>query len=425
MERRTFMAFAAGTLLVSPRAAMAQQTGKAQRMPMSLPGDDPAVTVALAALGANSWIRANPKMRTAYRPAISASAAKPEQNPAVQIANPVNRTYSGCCGGNGVVVSWGGGHGSHPGNEFDVLTVGQNQWSVSWKPELPANGSKIASIIGGAGSAVSDLTPLGRMYTQHSYMRQCLDRKRMRVILLVNAGTFAYDLASKTLTRLGSGPAGDMASVGIGYHEGLDLVLCFLGAPMGRDPRGVYQMTPEGAWRPVGDFSRFPALPGLDGNGNPWRPGDNSWNYTEKYVRYDPDQKFMLMMNESRAFTYRVEDHSITPRPKADAGYPVNFDYDRKRKKWLILRAPGPADGPNPAFPLVLRTWDAATNTQEVVLTTGGPTALEGAGPERNGLVYDDAHDVFVFLKTRSQYGNIPAGYECQGGDTETWWYRL
>jgi hypothetical protein len=97
----------------------------------------------------------------------------------------------------------------------------------------------------------------------------------------------------------------------------------------------------------------------------------------------------------------------------------VNFDYDRKRKKWLILQAPGPA------FPLALRTWDAATNAQEVVLTTGGPSAIEGAAPERNGLIYDDAHDVFVFLKTTSQYGRIPAGYECQGGDTETWWYRL
>jgi len=43
----------------------------------------------------------------------------------------------------------------------------------------------------------------------------------------------------------------------------------------------------------------------------------------------------------------------------------------------------------------------------------------------RNGLIYDDVHDIFVYLRTISQYGNRPEGYQCQGGDTETWWYRL
>jgi len=99
-----------------------------------------------------------------------------------------------------------------------------------------------------------------------------------------------------------------------------------------------------------------------------------------------------------------------------------NFDYNRKRKKWLIVQSPRPeADPPSP---LQAWTWDAMTNVRETLDATRGPTA--GSYTEvRNALIYDDVHDIFVYLRTISQYGNMPEGYQCQGGDTETWWYRM
>ncbi|MBM4041824.1 MAG: hypothetical protein FJ290_25280 [Planctomycetes bacterium] len=95
--------------------------------------------------------------------------------------NPIARSYSGICYGAGLIYYFGGGHGSHPGNDVELYDVAANTWTQATEPEdwrqadswthlTPEERKHVRNIGGGSGVAL--LSPKGRPLTRHTYQMQ-------------------------------------------------------------------------------------------------------------------------------------------------------------------------------------------------------------------------------------------------------------
>jgi hypothetical protein len=96
--------------------------------------------------------------------------------------NPVARSYSGICHGEGLIYYFGGGHGSYPCNDVELYDVATNTWTQATEPEdwrqadswthlTPEERKHVRNIGGGSGVAL--LSPKGRPLTRHTYQMQC------------------------------------------------------------------------------------------------------------------------------------------------------------------------------------------------------------------------------------------------------------
>lgn len=404
-------------------AAPAAQSGSAkspQAASPPRPPADPAVAAQLAGLPANGWLAMNPKTRTVHQPAINsqdASAADLRQR-TVASGEPVTRSYSGLAYGAGMVFNFGGGHSTHPGNDVDLYSIDANQWVEQYPPESPANGSREARIIAGSGSAVVDITPLGRPYTQHTYQQSAYDPRRRRFLTVVPSGTWAWDPGTRDWTLLAGPSKGTfspnfvLSHGNVVYDREADALLAFVTAPQG-------SATQRGTYR-------------FDGNANTWTfvgpfPVPKEFSYKEIYSAYNPDMREVaVVVSESRLFRYRLATNAwaeVPSFPAALRGVFPNFDYDTKSRVMVFLVTPIWNEGRAPDRPTQVWVWapeaDAWTNPPT---PPSAPPPIPYASKERGSFVYDPAHNVFIFLKMVQQYCGLP-GYEC-GGTTKTWAYR-
>src|SRR5262245_16046797 len=123
-------------------------------LPLSQNGGDARAT-GLADLPANTWVHVKTKR------------------------NPVGRSYSGVCYGGGYLFYFGGGHGSHPGNDVELYHVATNTWTQATECEswtdadkwthLPEEQRKALKNTIGGGSGGTWLSPKGRPLTRHTY----------------------------------------------------------------------------------------------------------------------------------------------------------------------------------------------------------------------------------------------------------------
>jgi hypothetical protein len=387
------------------------------------PAEDPAAVGRLSALPDNSWLSLNPKPRTVSQAAAnSQNANAPDlRRRTIVSGEPVTRSYSGLAYGDGRVFNFGGGHSTHPGNNVDLYVVGANQWTDQYPPEVPANGSPEARTIAGAGSAVANLTPLGRPYTQHTYQQSAYDPQRKRFLIVLPSGTWSWSPSTKGWTLLAGpskgsfSPNWQLSHGNVVYDPHEDVLLAFVTAPQGSaTTRGTYRFDPKSnTWSYAGAL-----------------PSRQDFSYKELYSSYDPDRREVaIVVGESRLFRYRPASNTwteVTSFPAALSGVLPNFAYDTKSKVMVFLVTPlfQGDDGKEKERHTQIWVWDPERDTWSSPSTPpGAPEPILYAGKERGCFVYDPMSNVFIFLRTVEQYCNIEGGYEC-GGTTKTWAYR-
>jgi len=116
--------------------------------------------------------------------------------------NPVGRSYSGICYGNGLLFYFGGGHGSHPGNDVELYDVAANAWTQATEPESwrdadtwthlsPEERKQVKGIGGGWG--VAHLSPKGRPLTEHTYQMHAWFPEENAFFNSLASGLWAFD----------------------------------------------------------------------------------------------------------------------------------------------------------------------------------------------------------------------------------------
>ncbi|MHC4917113.1 MAG: RNA polymerase sigma factor, partial [Planctomycetota bacterium] len=95
---------------------------------------------------------------------------------------PVGRSYSGICWGNGRIFYFGGGHHSHPSNDVELYDPAANTWTQATEPEDYRDCDKwpgltekdrafIKSIGGGCPTVAPYVSPKGRPLVYHTYQQ--------------------------------------------------------------------------------------------------------------------------------------------------------------------------------------------------------------------------------------------------------------
>jgi hypothetical protein len=80
---------------------------------------------------ANQWMKLSPPTSTRRFPNSWVNCA-----PTLTSGNPVGRSYSSMINGpSGKLLYWGGGHGSHPGNDAEVFDTATQTWMEQFTPE--------------------------------------------------------------------------------------------------------------------------------------------------------------------------------------------------------------------------------------------------------------------------------------------------
>jgi len=126
--------------------------------------------------------------------------------------NPVGRSYSGVCYGAGTIFYFGGGHGSHPGNDVELYDVATNTWIQateveSWKDidtwaHVPDELKKATKRSIGGGSSSAVLSPKGRPLTLHTYQMHAYFPEKRAFYNQIAGGLWAFDPVKREWGRV-------------------------------------------------------------------------------------------------------------------------------------------------------------------------------------------------------------------------------
>lgn len=88
-------------------------------------------TCAHMAWGVSQWVQLSPPTSSRRFPIHYTDCT-----PSVTSGNPVGRSYSSMINGpSGKILYWGGGHGSHPGNDAELFNTATTTWTEQYIPE--------------------------------------------------------------------------------------------------------------------------------------------------------------------------------------------------------------------------------------------------------------------------------------------------
>jgi hypothetical protein len=333
--------------------------------------------------------------------------------------NPVSRSYTGLAtDSQSVVFLFGGGHGSHPGNDVDLYRVDENRWEVQYEPECPLPGSPEAhTAISGFGNGTSSITPLGRPYVEHTYQVTAWDPVRRRWVGVLSSGraTWAYDPARKQWTILAGPPVGTRspslrAAGGLLMYEPVaDRFIAIVRAP--RDGgKGVY------VFDPAANRWTFATL----------LPPDLALTGINLFAAYNRDRREFYIINyktsdparPSKLYRflptgYRWVEVASLPL-KLRESIPM-FDYDTQNHRVVFLVPP------TQSAAAVVWVWDPDADVWETLPTPS--SAPSGKSMMLRAFVYLSDHNVFVFLQGVTNHCADKREGGC-GGKTKTWLYR-
>jgi len=339
-------------------------------------------------LGNNEWRLLNPQPSDRYVtgnwPSVDVLSS--------QRNTPSAREYSGIHYGDGKIFYFGGGHGGYAGNDVEVYGIAGNIWWQSYKPEVcDRNDPACNGIYGGWG--VARLTPLGRPYTEHTFQKFAWDPVTKRLIGILSSGTFAYDPAAATWTKLAPPLMGiDIYTWNLlPFDPDLGAIIGIVTASSGVTQRGVYKLTRTG-WQYL---------------------GDPPFTSSVIYAAYMPDQHTHIVYTwgirpgDPRVFwKFDARTQMWTKlNPPVEALLIDSIDYDTKNRVMIGIQHSNLG---------VFKVWgyDPAANTWTQMTVTGPVPSQPGAAAAWGPLLrYDPIHNVFIFLRAGS-------------GWTETWAYR-
>lgn len=126
---------------------------------------------------------------------------------------PVGRSYGGVAYGDGKIFYFGGGHGSHPGNDMEIYTITDRTWRQQYQPECFPSCCAYVGCWGptptgtpspcptevapectnpcqGGNSTV--VSPLGRPYTEHMVQKYAWNPDRGEMFVGNGTGAWSY-----------------------------------------------------------------------------------------------------------------------------------------------------------------------------------------------------------------------------------------
>jgi hypothetical protein len=335
--------------------------------------------------------------------------------------SPVGRSYSGITYGTGAdgkgrIYYWGGGHGSHAGNDIEVFDIARNIWEQPYTPEglescLPfvnmsdnqLTESQLAlkgtcvSIFGGSGTHIT--TPSGLPFVDHQYQQNAYDFNRHRFLLGLGSGLFEFDESSKALRRLVgyTPPSTDVHTKLLVYDPDLKTVLWFATT---QGDRGVFKFDYSKS-----DWIKIAGVP------------DGLW-WSDIYAAYDSTQHRHLVSHSTEGFwwfdagagTWSKISHAPSELFASQA-----LAYDQTNKVFLIAQVGNSVYGPSRFWTFDgFATWKPlALPTQSVSITGEWLWGM---------LVYDPTHQAFLAVSVKSVGGGGTGG--TLDSDVETWAFR-
>src|SRR4029453_8301695 len=151
----------------------------------------------LRGLGSNQGRQIHSPPRTVYQPILSNQKETSDCGRTITDGNPIFRSFSGLAAGDGVVLSFGGGHAGHPGNDLDLYSFESNTWTIPYAPECPEPGTPTPRQGRGGGVATRGISPQGRPWVHHTYQNTTYDPVRKRFIFVGGEGTWSFDVAQR------------------------------------------------------------------------------------------------------------------------------------------------------------------------------------------------------------------------------------
>lgn len=326
------------------------------------------------------------------------------------LTNPVARYWSGMAHGDGMLFYFGGGHQGHQGNDVEIFDIASNAWIQQYQPEgLPAiclvdPSADPACVVpkGGYGSPVP--TPLGRPSVQHAFQKIAYDPVRKHFIAGLQSGTWAYDVATRTWTRLTPNlpPSPGAPQMLMIYDPGLQTVL----------------------WFPItatdGDFVyRF-------------NYATNSWvihdaypfelRFSYVYSAYDPNRgrHLIVQLGQTGGRTMWLYDAvhkqwtEITNIP-SQLTTMQSVDFDTANRVFVLIQ-------PHDNGYLELWAYDALGQWSVLQPAGARPIGTPGVSSLWNVLKYDPVAKVFFFLDVK--IGQSSGTDRAEEGAVETWVYR-
>jgi hypothetical protein len=384
----------------------------------------------LRGLGANQWVQVTPPERTVYQSVLTTSKDTTDCGRTMTDGDPVFRSFSGLAASPGVVFYFGGGHAGHPGNDVDLYSTGANRWEIPYPAECPEPGTPVARQVKGGATATRGITPNGRPWVHHSYQNSRYDPPRKRFIFVGGEGTWAFDLAKRDWTHLvardkGLGPTWGSTG-GLVHDPKHDRMVAFASSTANGSPRGIYHLDLK-AHR----WSYAAAFPSADG-----------YSFINKIVTAAtiPQRREAIVMTTPvvphadgpKLWRYHLDrgawDEVKSFGTRETSGAPAaaipttgaNWDYDSRNNRVVFLATPREVkDGGERSTHVWSWDPDADRWTQH---PPAEPRPTQ-QGRSRYSFVYDERHNVFVYVEVRSLYCGVAAA-AC-GGPTNTWLYRL
>jgi len=304
--------------------------------------------------------------------------------------NPVGRSYSGICYGDGTIYYFGGGHHSYPGNDVELYDVAGNTWTQATEPEswrdankwthISAEEKKIVKGIGG-GWGVPILSPKGRPLTEHTYQMHAWLPEEKAFYNSLASGLWAFDPAKrewrKVCARKDTPRGRDVHTWNLVYDPGLESLLTIVVAG---PQRAVYVFD-----RDKKKWSRRCAVP------------VSAWS--EVYSTYDSARKMHVVRAGRRWWTLDL----ATGKTRFISGLGEAWKKARGKKKAPRLSSVSLEYDPESRMTLVLfkgngtELWayDADADAWAEVKMAGQPPR---GTTDWDLLVYDPRHKCFLFL---------------------------
>jgi RNA polymerase sigma factor (sigma-70 family) len=333
------------------------------------------------------------------KPSNATLAAMPE-NTWVKLTpnrNPVGRSYSGVCYGGGQLFYFGGGHGSHAGNDVELYDVAANTWTQAteledwrdWEKWTHAPKEQLASVknIGGGSNATGVTSPKGRPLTLHTYqMHAWVPEEKLFYNMVRGLGMWTFDPAKREWKEVSKSlPAmGDVHTGGLLYDPELKNLVAIIS---GGGDNGVH------LWdREKKSWARKADCP------------DRSWS--EVYSAYDPARKLHVIRSAKRGMWWTLDTSTWKTKTIAslDHGESTSVDYDPETKSVLCLKKANTAAA---GAPIEVWAYDAEKDAwAEVKLAGTAPAGICAWGL----LNYDPEHKCHLLLNLLSVGGGMTGG---------------
>jgi hypothetical protein len=350
---------------------------------------------ALEAMNDNTWLKLTPNPSQRY---IPRNYSNIPGDTLENVSVPVGRAYSGIVCGQGLVYYWGGGHGSHPGNDMEIYDIENNIWIQQYKPEVcDLADESCNNLYGGAGCGCPP-TPRGRPYVEHGWSLESYDPVSRRQVALYSSGFWAYDASDKSWTALiGNSNAfwSNQRAHLMRYDPDVD------GFPMVKSVYGVE----------VGLFKRDGAYTKRSST-----PPNTGWIF--RWSTYAPDHHVHIVLEmEKQAWSkYDAVNDTWSPLANVPSGVQItDFDYDTRNNVLVgIHNVPGE---------FAVWAYHVGRNQWTQMPVTGPAPSGRGSltGTSKKPLFkYDSLHNVFIFLDVLRTGGGGTGGI----GGVDIWAYR-